>query len=72
MVEYSKSIYDVCVEKVSSLEDEKFLKMFPDYDLSLDRNFKLEELLNNGKDEKKQEISLEEKKPIEKKRKSWW
>lgn len=45
----SDRLYNVAISKIKELEDKKFLEMFPDYDVSIDRDVKLEELLGKNK-----------------------
>lgn len=45
----SDRLYNAAISKIKELEDKKFLEMFPDYDVSIDRDVKLEELLGKNK-----------------------
>lgn len=62
--EQFKSILDVSFDKIKSIEDKKFLEMFPEYDTQQDRDAKLSDILGTSDTEAVvKELT---------KKKSWW
>ena len=71
-----KTIEELMYNKVKEIDDVKFKKIFPEYDLMEERNDILDELLNQGSEEqqpetKEVEVEEVEEKVIEKKT-SWF
>ena len=54
------------IETIQRIENEKYLKMFPEYDITLDRDLKLEELLSGKIEEVKEEV-----KEVKKEKRKW-
>jgi hypothetical protein len=66
-----KTIEELMYNKVKEIDDVKFKKIFPEYDLMEERNDILDELLNQGSEEQQPETKEVEEVRIEKKT-SWF
>lgn len=71
-VEKFEKIKNLMYNKVKEIDDIKFKKIFPEYNLMEERNDILDELLNQGSEEEQTEVKEEQPEIKEIEKKSWF